>query len=145
MTVPGVDAGGEDGRNTSTDAADAGGGPDVGYDSSLTDVAEEAALGCWSSSDGASDLSDAATICPIEPPSAGSPCSVPSYFCEYGDNWWSRCDLIMTCIQGHWQVYDAGPGACPALDARARPSRASMPRELASALQARAPVVRSRR
>lgn len=59
--------------------------------------------------------------CPALPPVIGSPCDVPSYFCEYGRNWWSRCNLLVTCDRGAWTSFDAGgcdefgaAGVCPA-------------------------------
>ena len=89
-------------------ASDDGGGPDAQQDSSL---------GCLYANDSAAvEAGDAGVICPATPPDAGSPCDVPDYYCEYGNNWWSRCNLLMSCDQGTWQAFDGGADFCPQPD-----------------------------
>jgi hypothetical protein len=94
---------------------DAPSNPDAGAGS--VDAQPGAMLACLSGQE------DASGPCPPAPPMVGSPCDVPSYYCEYGSNWWSRCDLILTCTKGAWEILngdcpdnDGGPagGACPA-------------------------------
>jgi hypothetical protein len=85
---------------------------DGGGDESSSDAGPDSSLDCLYA-DGGSALEAGDGPCPATPPTAGSPCDVPDYYCAYGSNWWSRCNLLMSCTKGAWQTFDAGADFCP--------------------------------
>ena len=94
------------------DVVDGGRADSESGDALAMDSAPDSTIGCLYDDASVDDADvDGDGPCPPAPPAAGSPCGVPDYYCEYGRNWWSRCNLLLSCLSGTWQVFDAG--GCP--------------------------------
>jgi hypothetical protein len=88
--------------------------PDAAGDASSSDARPDSSLDClYPDAASAIEAGDAGGPCPPTPPTAGSACDVPDLFCEYGSNWWSRCNLLLSCEKGMWQTFEGGPDFCP--------------------------------